>query len=70
MPLPSSIRTLFTDQYEGVPAARLKSSTEAKNLETALRVHGMSYQTKISKSKRTGREFVVMLLPTQASHAA
>jgi hypothetical protein len=52
-----------------VPAARLKSSAEAKNLEAALRAHGTSYQTKINKSKRTGREFIVLLL-TRAPNAA
>ena len=70
MHLPLSIRNLFTDSYGGVPVARLRSSAETKKLETALRVYGASYQTKISKSKRTGREFVVMLLSTQASHAS
>jgi hypothetical protein len=69
MSLPSSIQNQFTDSYEGVPAARLKSSAEAKNLEAALRAHGTSYQTKINKSKRTGREFIVLLL-TRAPNAA
>jgi len=35
-------------------------------MEATLREHRQSYQTKISKSKKTGREFIVMLLdPTQ-----
>jgi hypothetical protein len=74
MPLPSSIQTLFSTTYNGVPAARLKSALEAHNLEAMLRDAGHSYQTKISKSKKTGREFVVMLLTSEAevepAHAA
>lgn len=62
MSLPLSILSRFTDTFSGVPAARFRSSAEAKNMEAALRAHGQSYQTKINKSKRVGREFIVMLL--------
>lgn len=62
MPLPLSIQNAFRDVYNGAPAARLRSASEAKNLETALRLHDRSFQTKIVKSKKTGREFVVVLL--------
>lgn len=64
MSLPSSIQNLFTDSYEGIPAVRLRSSNETKNLELALRMHNKSFQTKINKSKKHGRVFVVMLLET------
>lgn len=67
MSLPLSIQNQFTDTLAGVPAARLKSSAETKNLEAALRAHGRSYQTKINKSKRTGREFIVLLLNSHAT---
>ena len=62
MSLPLSIRNIFKDTYEGVPAARLRSTAEAKNLEAALREHRQSFQTKIRKTKKSGREFIVMLL--------
>jgi hypothetical protein len=35
---------------------------EAKNMEATLREHKHSFQTKINKSKKRGREFIVMLL--------
>lgn len=62
MQLPSSIQSLFSDTYNGVPAVRFRSTSEAKNMEATLREYHQSYQTKINKSKRTGREFIVMLL--------
>ena len=62
MSLPSSIRTRFDSQYEGMPAARLRSSAETVALERTLREHRQSYQTRISKTRRSGREFVVLLL--------
>jgi hypothetical protein len=66
MSLPLSIQNIFNDTYNGVPAVKLRSSSETKNLEATLRVHQQSYQTKISKTKKSGREFVVMLLePTK-----
>lgn len=62
MSLPLSVKSLFNETFEGVPAARLRSTTEAKNLEAALRLHKQSFQTKIRKTKKSGREFIVMLL--------
>jgi hypothetical protein len=63
MSLPLSIQNLFTDNV-----ARFRSSAEAKNVEAALRANGKSYQTKISKSKKNGREFVVMLLESSSGN--
>jgi len=66
MQLPLSIQNQFSDTYNGVPAVRFRSTSEAKNMEATLREYHQSYQTKINKSKKTGREFIVMLLePTQ-----
>jgi hypothetical protein len=49
-----------------MPAARFATSAEALRLEVALRQAGVSYQTKIRKSKKNGREFVVILLMPSA----
>lgn len=67
MPLPTTLQNLFSSTYEGMPAARLKSSLEVHNLETALREHKVSHRTRIVKRKKQ-REFVVVL--PQATHAA
>lgn len=64
MSLPLIIRNLFNQTYDGLPAARFRSSAEAHNTEAALRLASQSYKTKINKSKKTGREFIVMLLET------
>ena len=62
MSIPSSILNLFDDIYDGLPAAQLKSANEAHNLEVALKQANRSFQTKIKKSKKHGRLFIVMLL--------
>jgi hypothetical protein len=62
MSLPLSIKNLFSEKYDCLPASLLRSSSEAHNLEAALRISGCSYRTKINKSKKHGRMFIVMLL--------
>ena len=61
MSLPSSIRELFTQMYDGFPAVRLTRSIEAKNLEATLREAGVSYRTKIHNKKRDA-QYIVMLV--------
>jgi hypothetical protein len=61
MSLPSSIRNLFSQNYEGFPAARFTRSIEAKNLEATLREAGMSYRTKIHNKKKNA-QYIVMLV--------
>lgn len=58
----TDILSLFNDVYDGFKAARFKSSVEAHNAELALRLMNRSYKTKIRKTKRSGREFVIMLV--------
>ena len=63
MTLPqSSIRSRFDTVYEGVPAARLRASTDAVALEEQLREQRWSYQTRITKTRKEGLTYVVMLL--------
>lgn len=62
MSIPSSILNLFSDSYDGFAAAKFKSANEAHNVEVALKEAKLSYQTKIKKSKKSGREFIVMLV--------
>jgi hypothetical protein len=62
--VPSNLLSEFTTLFAGIPAARFATSDEALRLEIALREKGVSYQTKIRRSKERGREFVVILLET------
>lgn len=62
MPLQSSIRSRFDTTYEGVPAVRLRSSADAVVLEEELRSQRWSYQTRITKTRKDGLAYVIMLL--------
>ena len=62
MSIPSSILSLFSDSYDGFVAARFKSANEAHNVEVVLKEAKMSFQTKIKKSKKNGREFIILLV--------
>jgi len=61
MNLPSNIEDLFTQEYEGFRAAKLKSATETIALENELRKQQRSYKTRITRSKKYGRVFFVLL---------
>jgi hypothetical protein len=62
MQLPLKIEELFTQTYDGFKAVKLKSASEAIMVENALGLANMSYQTKITRSKKRGREFLVMIV--------
>lgn len=62
MQLPLSIEKLFNTTYNDMKAARLKTAMECNNLQTALKEAGASFTTKILKTRKHGREFVVMLV--------
>lgn len=64
--VPLSIRDKFSIIYEGYPTAVFTTSIEYNNFTLALKEIGASFKTKISKNKKRGREFFVMLV-TQAS---
>ena len=70
MQLPSKLEDLFTQTYEGFKAVKLRSASEAIMVENALGRASMSYQTKITRSKKHGREFVILLVGPEAVHAA
>ena len=61
MQLPSNIEDLFTQTYEGFKALKLRSAGEAITVENALQRASLSYQTKITRSKKHGREFIILL---------
>lgn len=71
MQLPSNIEDLFTQTHDGFKAMKLRSASEAITVENALQRAEKSYQTRITRSKKRGREFVVLLLGTseEAVHA-
>lgn len=62
MRLPSNIDDLFTQTFEGFRAVRLHSALDALRLEDTLTREKRSYQTQINRSKKHGREFIIMLL--------
>ena len=64
MPLPSSIEKMFDSTYNDFKAARLHSSMECNNLQLMLKDAGVSFDTKIIKHKKRGRQFIVMLVDT------
>jgi len=62
MQLPSNIEDLFTQTYNGFKAIKLRSASEAIMVENALQRAEKSYQTKIIRSKKHGREFIIALV--------
>lgn len=62
MHLPTKIEDLFTQMYEGMRSIKLRSASETIMVENALKRARLSYQTKISRTKKHGRQFVVVLL--------
>lgn len=62
MRLPSKIEDLFTQTYDGFRALKLRNAGEAIMVENALGRANLSYQTKITRSKKHGREFVILLV--------
>lgn len=62
MSLPLSIVNRLNQSYEGFRAAIFTTSSEYNNFTSALREAGASFKTKITKHKKRGREFVVMLV--------
>ncbi len=62
MQLPSKIEDLFTQNFNGFRAVKLRTATETVAVENALGRASMSFQTKITRSKKHGREFVVYLV--------
>ena len=69
MQLPSNIEDLFTQTYEGFKALKVRTATEAVVVENELNRQSKSFQTKITRSKKHGREFVILLV-SGAAHAA
>jgi hypothetical protein len=62
MQLPSNIDELFTQTFEGYRAVRLHSALDALMVEDALTQQRRSYTTQINRSKKHGREFIILLL--------
>jgi len=69
MQLPSNIDDLFTQTHEGFPAVKLKSAGEAISVENALGRANLSYRTKITRNKKHGRTFVILLVNPEPTHA-
>ena len=62
MQLPSKIEDLFTQNFNGFRSYKVRTATEAVAVENALGRANLSYQTKITRSKKHGREFVILLV--------
>ena len=70
MQLPLNIEALFTQNFNGFRSVKVRTATEAVAVENALGRADMSFQTKITRSKKHGREFVIQLVGLEASHVA
>lgn len=57
-----NIKDRFTETHDGLPSVSFASSSEYHNFEWQLKFANVSFRTKIRKSKKYGRDFVVMLL--------
>jgi hypothetical protein len=64
MSLPLSIANRLNATYDGFKAAIFTNSAEYHNFTLALSEAKASFRTKITKHKKRGREFVVMLVET------
>lgn len=62
MQLPSNITDLFTQNFNGFRSVKVRSASEAITVENALRKADLSFQTKITRSKKHGREFIILLV--------
>ena len=62
MQLPSRIEDLFTQSFNGFRSYKVRTATEAVAVENELKRQEQSFQTKITRSKKHGREFVILLL--------
>jgi hypothetical protein len=60
-----NIKDRFTETYDGLPSIRFGSSSEYHNFEWQLKFANVSFRSKIIKTKKYGREFIVMLLEEQ-----
>ncbi len=62
MQLPSNIEDLFTQNFNGFRSVKVRTATEAVAVEGALKRQAKSFQTKITRSKKHGREFIILLV--------
>lgn len=62
MSLPLNIHSKFSSTYDGYPTAIFTNSVEYHNFTATLSEAKASFKTKISKHKKRGREFFVMLV--------
>lgn len=62
MQLPSNIEDLFTQNFNGFRSCKVRTATEAVAVENELKRQERSFHTKITRSKKHGREFVILLL--------
>lgn len=62
MQLPSKIEDLFTQNFNGFRSYKVRTATEAVAVENALGRANLSFQTKITRNKKHGREFMILLI--------
>ena len=60
--MPGTTVTPMIDEYDGYQCYRLKTTGAVRIIETSLGAVGRSFKTKISNTKKRGREFIVLLL--------
>jgi hypothetical protein len=62
MPCSAPIEDQFTHSYEGYKALLLTTIAEVNAVEAALTRTGVSYQTRIVRSKKHGLTYVITLV--------
>lgn len=61
--LPDTLSSLFVeDPSSGSYSTRIYSAVEAREVEQALAEYGVSYQTRIVRSRKRGTYFLISLL--------
>jgi hypothetical protein len=67
--LPEVLSGLFIEAYEGGYLTKIYSAVDAAEIERVLREHGISYQTKIIRSRRRGVIYQIAIMEGAYEHS-
>jgi hypothetical protein len=68
--LPATILDLFKENFSsGQYVGSFYSATDASEVERALEEHGVSYRTKIIRSRKKGVYYLITLLEEESAYA-
>lgn len=60
--LPETIASLFVESYDSGYITKVYSAVDAAEIERVLREYGVSYQTRIVRSKKQGLYYLITVL--------